>query len=127
MYRSKSKYLLFDKHFIVLTFLVLGLVAGVSVVGEKTQRQQQASEPVNLNSAAEIDSSINSNRTMGPKTRQGNFSNSLPSVYLGNLEISVSSSNDSNVLSLAKWTMRGSNPRHLQCKCNALPAELIVL
>ncbi len=25
------------------------------------------------------------------------------------------------------WTMRDLNPRHSQCKCDALPAELIVL
>ncbi len=97
---SKQKYLLFDKHFIVLTLLILGAVGIVSVAGQKTQTQQQASEPVDLNSAAEIDSTINSDRTMGPKTSQGNFSSSLPSAYLGNAEIGVVSSGNSDVLSL---------------------------
>lgn len=101
MYRRRSKYLLFDKHFIVLTLLALGLVAGVSVVSQKTQTQQQASESVNLNSAAEIDSTINPDRTMGPKTSQGNFSNLLPSVYLGNVEIGVAGSGNPDVLSLS--------------------------
>lgn len=97
---SKQKYLLFDKHFIVLTLLILGVVGIVSLAGQKTQTQQQASESVDLNSAAEIASTINSDRTMGPKTSQGNFSNSLPSPYLGNAEISVVSLDNSDVLSL---------------------------
>lgn len=95
MFISKQKYLLFDKHFIVLTLLVLGVVASVSVVSQKTQTQQQASEAVNLNSASEIDSTINPDRTMGPGTSQGNFSNLLPSAYLGRAVISVQGSNDS--------------------------------
>ena len=97
---SKQKYLLFDKHFIVLTLLILGAVGIVSVAGQKTQTQQQASEPVDLNSAAEIDSTINPDRTMGPKTSQGNFSNSLPNTYLGNVEVGVVGLDDSDVLSL---------------------------
>lgn len=98
---KKPKYLLFDKHFIVLTVLALGLVAGVSVLSQKTQIQQQASETVNLNSAVEIDSTINPDRTMGPKTSQENLSNSLPSVYLGKAEIKVAGlENSINVSSL---------------------------
>lgn len=89
MYKTKSKYLLFDKRFLVLTLLALGVVAGVSVVSQKTQIQQQASESVDLNSASEIDSTINPDRTMGPKTSQGNFSNLLPSAYLGNVMINL--------------------------------------
>lgn len=98
---SKQKYLLFDKHFIVLTLLILGAVGIVSVAGQKTQTQQQASESVDLNSAAEIDSAINPDRTMGPRTSQGNFSNSLPRAYLGSVEVGIAGSGNSDVLSLS--------------------------
>lgn len=90
MYVDKgSRYLLLDMRFIVLTILTLGIVAGVSAAAQKTQVQQEASRFVNLNSADEIDTTFNPDRTMGPKTSKGNFSTTLPNAYLGKTVISL--------------------------------------
>lgn len=83
------------KHFLILTLLTLGLVAGVTAVSQKTQTKQQASQSINLNTRSEIDSTNNPDGTMGPKTAYDNFSNSLPNAYLGKIVINLAASGNS--------------------------------
>ena len=85
----KPTYLLLNKHFIILTLIALGAVAATSVVTQKTQTQQQAAMPVNINTANEIESAINTDGTMGPKSTKDNFSNTLLAPYLGKITINL--------------------------------------
>lgn len=87
---QKTKYLLFDKHFLVITLLTLGIVFSVSVMNQQTQTKQNASQSINLNSANEIDSWNNPDGTMGPKTADGNYSKELPNEYQGYLSLNIS-------------------------------------
>jgi hypothetical protein len=86
---KKPTYLLFNKHFLIITVLALGAVASITALSQQTQTQQQAAPLTNLNTATEIESSINSDGTMGPATARDNFSNTLPSVYLGKIVINL--------------------------------------
>ncbi len=92
---KKPHYLLFNPHFLVITILALGSIAVISALGQRTQTQQHASQEINLNTAQEIDTTINVDGTMGPKFNKDNFSNTLPSEYLGILTISIADSQKS--------------------------------
>ncbi len=86
---KKPTYLLLNKNFIILTLITLSAVAGISTVTQKTQTQQQAAMPVNINTASEIESTINTDSTMGPKSTKDNFSNTLLTPYLGKITINL--------------------------------------
>jgi hypothetical protein len=73
----------------LLALLIVGVVAGALAVQRNTELQQHASLFNDLNTAGEIDKTNNPDGTMGPATWEGNFSNTLPAVYLGSLNFQV--------------------------------------
>lgn len=74
---------------LVIILLIVGAIAAAVVVQRSTTYQQHASQFSNINSAAEIGATNNPDGTMGPTTWQGNFSNTLPALYLGTLNFTV--------------------------------------
>jgi hypothetical protein len=89
---KKPTYLLFNKNFIILTLITLSAVAAISTVTQKTQTQQHAAMPVNINTANEIESTINTDGSMGPKSAKDNFSTTLLHPYLGKVTINLNDS-----------------------------------
>ena len=74
---------------LVILLLIVGAIVAAVVVQRSTTYQQHASQFSNINSAAEIGATNNPDGTMGPTTWQGNFSNTLPALYLGTLNFTV--------------------------------------
>ncbi len=74
---------------IVAILLVVGVVAAGIAVQHSTQYQQHASSYNDLNSAVDITETNNPDGTMGPADYTQNFSNTLPSAYLGTLNFQV--------------------------------------
>ncbi|MEK7572900.1 MAG: DUF4382 domain-containing protein [Patescibacteria group bacterium] len=79
---------------ILALLLVIGIPLAVSSALKQTNWFNQASGPsdqamINLNSASEILSTVNTDGTMGPRTSYGNWSNSLPVFLKGKLVFAV--------------------------------------
>lgn len=79
----------FQKSFIILLIISIGLVIGIYGTSNKTQTQQNASEDIDLNTSQEISDANNPDWTMGPTAAVGNFSNTLPVNNLGQLSVQI--------------------------------------
>lgn len=75
---------------LVIVLLGLGLLAVLMGVQRSTENRQHASSIFeDINTAGDIEKTNNADGTMGPSTWLGNFSNTLPGVYLGSLSFGV--------------------------------------
>lgn len=74
---------------LIFILLAVGVVAAVILSQQSTENRQHASSFNDLNAAEDITQINNADGTMGPPTWLGNFSNTLPSAYLGTLSFRI--------------------------------------
>lgn len=113
MKKSAGSSILLNVHFLLITIIALGTVAVLSVINKPQTIAQYASSDMNLNTASEIEETINQDMTMGPLTNKENLSYSLPAGYLGQLKLMLRDSNFQNNsdLEFLRLTLRKAETR----------------
>lgn len=117
MKKTAGASIVFNVHFLLITIIALGAVAVLSVINKPQTIAQYASGDTNLNTASEIEETINSDRSMGSATSSDNLSNNLPAGYLGEFKFTI---DDSNFAS-------GSDLEYLKLSISKAETRLIYL
>jgi len=94
-----------NKSSLIITILILGIASLMSVLNQRTQTRQQASQIIDLNTANEIEEDLNLDGTMGPQTYADNFATQLPTAYMGKVILDINSLGESSGIKALKLTI----------------------